>query len=161
MLYEVITGNQFDLMGSWNQSGYGDGAPEPAKLTGSTYSTINGGGANPRIFNLGLPKSQLMVYYKKTFSSGDLGIMVLNDYYNSDPVNRPKLTHSNYTLGITPNFKSGDLKYGGQFYYTGGTAAKKDDGLGGTTEIDFAGFMANAYVQHTGILGSPLSYNFV
>ncbi len=145
---------QFDVMISWNQAGYGDGSPEPAKLTGNEYSITTGGGSNTRIFNLGLPKSQQMVYYKKSFGKGSLGIMLENDIYNSASVDNE--TYSNITLGITPTFKTDNLKYGGQFFYTGGTANKIDDGNGGVTKIDLSGFMINAYIQATKVTGSPL-----
>ncbi len=144
----------FDVMFSWNQPGYGDGAPEPAKLVGNEYMVTTGGGENPRIFNLGLPKSQQMAYYKKSFSGGDIGIMLENDIYNSSSVANE--TYSNVTLGVSPNFSTDKLKFGGQFFYTGGTANKVDDGNGGATSIDLSGFMINAYVQATGVTGSPL-----
>ncbi len=147
-------GTQFDVMLSWNQPGYGDGAPEPAKLVGNTYAITTLGGANPRIFNLGLPKSQQMIYYKKSFESGSVGVMLENDLYNSSTTSSE--TYSNMTLGISPSFKYGNLKYGGQFFYTGGTANKLDDGNGGITKIDLSGFMINAYVQATEVTGSPL-----
>jgi hypothetical protein len=154
-MYKDKSGNQFDVMASWNQEGYGDGNPEPTRLTGNNYTTISGGGTNPRIFNLNLPKSQLMAYYKKTFSSGDLGIMVLNDTYNSN--DSTKENHSDYTLGITPNFKKGKLKFGGQFYYTGGAAGKSYDAATKTYDnIELSGYMFNAYIQHTGVAGAPL-----
>ncbi len=146
--------NQFDLMASWNQTGFGDGAPEPAKLTGNIYSIQTGGGANPRIFNLALPKSQLMAYYKHNFSKGDLGLMLVNDLYNS--TSDSKRTHSNFTLGISPNIKLDKLKFGGQFYYTGGTFGKPDNGNGGFDKIDLSGYMINVYVQSAGVFGSPL-----
>lgn len=149
-LYKDSKGNQLDLMASWNQTGYGDGAAEPAKLVGNDYSTTVGAGANPRIFNLALPKSQLMGYYKKTFSKGDLGVMVLNDIYSSKAADGG--IYSDLTVGISPNFKSGDLKYGGQLYYTAGKTE-----TGSTfSEVDLNGYMANLYIQHTGLKGAPL-----
>jgi hypothetical protein len=152
-LYNDGKGTQFDLMATWNQAGYGDGAPEPAKLTGNDYYITTGGGANPRIFNLALPKSQLMAYYKKTFKTGDLAFMLLNDTYNSN--DSTSVAHGNFTLGITPNFVSGKVKFGGQFYYTGGSNGKTHNGSE-YENIDLGGFMVNAYIQHTGISGSPL-----
>lgn len=152
-LYKDKKGNQFDLMATWNQAGYGDGSPEPAKLVGNAYAITSGGGSNTRIFNLTLPKAQLMAYYKKTFKSGDLAFMILNDIYNVDATSGEH--YSNVTFGFTPNFKSGKLKFGGQFYYTGGTAGKTANN--GTFEsIDLSGYMVNAYIQHTGIAGKPL-----
>jgi len=100
-----------------------------------------------------LPKALLMVYYKKAFKSGDIAIMVLNDMYNSNDSTTE--THGNFTLGLTPNFVSGKVKIGGQFYYTGGANGKTYNG-GDYKNIDLGGFMANAYIQHTGIKGSPL-----
>lgn len=152
-LFNDGNGSQFDLMAAWNQTGYGDGAPEPAKLVGNDYRTTNGGGANPRIFNLALPKAQLMAYYKKTWTSGDIGIMLLSDTYTS--TDTTSNTHSDFTIGITPNFAAGKLKFGGQFYYTGGAAGKTYSGSG-YENIDLSGFMANVFVQHTGITGKPL-----
>lgn len=152
-LYKDSKGNQFDAMASWNQTGYGDGVPEPTKLTGNNYTIITGGGTNTRIFNLGLPKAQLMAYYKKTFKRGDIAFMLLNDIFNSnDSTNE---THSDFTFGFTPNFKIKKLKVGGQFYYTGGAAGKTYTG-GTYKNIDLGGFMVNAFVQHTGIKGVPL-----
>jgi hypothetical protein len=154
-MYKDAKGNQFDAMASWNQEGFGDGNPEPTKLVGNNYTTVSGGGTNPRIFNLNLPKSQLMAYYKKTFASGDLGIMLLNDMFNSNE--STKENHSDFTVGITPNFKKGKLKLGGQFYYTGGAAGKSYNATSKSYEkIDLSGYMFNAYVQHTGLVGSPL-----
>lgn len=152
-LFKDSKGNQFDAMASWNQTGYGDGNPEPTKLTGNNYSIITGGGANPRIFNLGLPKAQLMVYYKKTLKNSDFAFMILNDISNSnDSTNE---THSDITFGFTPNFKLKKLKVGGQFYYTGGAVGKTYT-EGDYKNIDLSGFMASAFVQHTGIKGTPL-----
>ncbi|HYQ59180.1 MAG TPA: alginate export family protein [Draconibacterium sp.] len=152
-LYKDDKGNQFDLMAAWNQTGYGDGVPEPAKLVGNSYIITSGGGTNTRIFNLGLPKAQLMAYYKKTFESGDIALMLLNEMYDVDATSGEN--YSNVTLGISPNFTSGKLKYGGQFYYTGGAAGKT--AVNETFEtIDISGYMVNAYVQHTGITGKPL-----
>lgn len=148
-MYADTNGTQFDVMVSWNQDGFGDGAPEPAKLTGNNYSTTNGANAY-RIFNLPLPKSQQMLYYKKTFGSGDLGVMFLSDVFNNDD----STTHvyGQYTVGLTPDFKLGDIKVGGQFYYTGGSI-----GLDNNYEkVALSGYMFNAYVQHTKIIGSPL-----
>jgi hypothetical protein len=142
-LYKDENGNQFDFMGAWNQRGFGDGAPEPAKLVGTSYSTITGGGANPRIFNLDLPKAQFMGYYKRTLSIGSVALMVLNDNYHP----YDSITYSDFTLGLSPDFKFDKLKVGGQFYYTGGKAGK---------DLDLSGYMLNAYVQHTGIFSSPL-----
>ena len=152
-MYKDESGNQFDLMASWNQAGYGDGSPEPAKLVGNNYTIMSGGGANPRIFNLPLPKNQLMAYYKKTFGSGDIGVMLLNDLYNSNDSTTE--THSNFTLGISPNLKFDELKIGGQFYYTGGAAGKMYNGSE-YKNIDLSGIMFNIYVQHLGITGKPL-----
>lgn len=152
-LFNDGKGTQFDLMAVWNQEGYGDGVPEPAKLTGTNYQIMSGGGANNRIFNLLLPKAQLMAYYKKAFKSGDIAIMVLNDMYNSNDSTTE--THGNFTFGLTPNFTAGKVKFGGQFYYTGGANGKTYAG-GEYENIDLGGFMANAYIQHTGIKGSPL-----
>lgn len=151
-LYKDDKGNQFDLMATWNQNGYGDGAPEPAKLVGNYYGTSNGGGTT-RIFNLPLPKSQLMAYYKKKLGKGTVGIMLLDDVFNSN--DSTNVTHSSFTLGITPNFVFNKLKVGGQFYYTGGAAGKTYSGTD-YENIELGGFMVNAYVQHTGISGKPL-----
>lgn len=148
-LYKDDKGNQFDAMASWNQTGFGDGAPEPAKLVGNTYATANGGGTT-RIFNLGLPKAQLMAYYKKSFDKGDIGIMALHDIYNS--AGTTDNTYSDFSLGISPNFKSGKLIYGGQFYYTGGERYS----AGMDKNVDLSGYMVNLYLQHTGIKGAPL-----
>ncbi len=152
-LYKDEKGNQFDLMAAWNQAGYGDGSPEPAKLVGNAYAITTGGGTNTRIFNLALPKAQLMAYYKKTFKSGDIAFMVLDDIYDVDATSGEN--YSNVTLGFTPNFTTGKLKLGGQFYYTGGAAGKTatDDSY---ETIDLSGYMLNAYIQHTGIAGKPL-----
>lgn len=165
-LYKDTKGNQFDLMGSWNQNGYGDGSPEPLKLTGNNYGNTtlgNGNNTNTRIFNLGLPKAQLMAYYKKTLKSGDIAIMLLNDVSNANTIsntitkiNDSTLTYSDFTVGITPNFKFGKLKVGGQFYYTAGSAGKTYTGTAGYKDIELGGFMASAFVQHTGVIGAPL-----
>ncbi|WP_159519717.1 alginate export family protein [Sunxiuqinia indica] len=152
-LFNDGKGTQLDLMAVWNQTGYGDGAPEPAKLVGNDYRTMNGGGANPRIFNLPLPKAQLMAYYKKSWKSGNIGLMLLNDTYTS--TDTASVTHSNFTIGITPNFSSGNLKFGGQFYYTGGAAGKTYSGSD-YENIDLNGFMANLFIQHTGVSGKPM-----
>ena len=164
-LYKDTNGNQFDLMGSWNQNGDGDGLPEPLKLTGNNYvnTTLgNSNNTNTRIFNLGLPKAQLMAYYKKTFKSGDIAIMLLNDISNTNTIsnattikNDSTLTYSDFTVGITPNFQFGKLKVGGQFYYTGGADGKSYTG-GAYKDIALGGFMVNAFIQHTGIIGKPL-----
>lgn len=135
--------NQFEVLAAWNQTGFGDGAPEPAKLTGTTYSIATGGGSNNRIFNLGLPKAQFTAYYKRTLENGSVALMVSDDIFH--PADGVK--YGNITVGLTPDFKFGDFKVGGQFFYTGGQAGM---------DVDLSGFMANAYVQHTGILGSPL-----
>jgi len=152
-LYKDDKGNQFDLMAAWNQAGYGDGAAEPAKLTGNGYAITTGAGANNRIFNLGLPKAQLMAYYKKAFKSGDVAFMLLDDIYNVDATSGE--SYSNITLGFTPNFTASKVKFGGQFYFTGGANGKTASG-GSYEKIDLSGFMANAYVQFTGVKGSPL-----
>ncbi|MFA5327811.1 MAG: alginate export family protein [Prolixibacteraceae bacterium] len=152
-LFNDGKGTQFDLMAAWNQAGYGDGAPEPAKLTGNNYLIMSGSGANNRIFNLPLPKAQLMAYYKKTFKSGDIAFMLLNDTYNTN--DSTNVTYSNFTLGITPNFSAGKVKFGGQFYYTGGANGKAYSG-GQYKKIDLGGFMANAYIQLPKVKGSPL-----
>jgi len=148
-IYKNDTGTQFDLMASWNQSGYGDGNPEPTKLTDNYYSVINGGGG--RIFNLTLPKNQLVAYYKKTLKSGDISVMVDNELYNTNDSTK----YSNYTLGFTGNYKMGKLKMGGQAFYTGGDAGmsylNKE-----YVKVDASGYMASAYVQHTGWMGQPL-----
>ena len=47
------------------------------------------------------------------------------------------------------------MKFGGQFYFTGGANGKTASG-GSYEKIDLSGFMANAYVQFTGVKGSPL-----
>jgi hypothetical protein len=60
-------------MASWNQEGYG--VSGTAKLTGNNYTITTGGGTNSRIFNLPLPKSQLMAYYKN-FRKGSAAIML-------------------------------------------------------------------------------------
>nr|WP_321409982.1 alginate export family protein [uncultured Carboxylicivirga sp.] len=153
-MYKDDKGNQFDLMASWNQAGYGDGLPEPAKLTGNNYNATTGGGTNNRIFNLGLPKSQLMAYYKKSFDKNSIGFMLVNDMYQSDAVSTR--THSNLTFGLTPDFVFGDVKAGGQFYYTGGTFAKVANDDGSYTKVDLAGYMFNLYVQLPKVAGSPL-----
>ncbi len=145
---------QFDVMVSWNQPGFGDGAPEPAKLVGNEYNIMTGGGANPRIFNLALPKSQQMVYYKKSFGSGNIGIMLENDIYNAATVANE--TYSNLTLGVSPTFTSGKMKFGGQFFYTGGTANKTESDAGDIVKTDLSGYMINAFVQATGVKGKPL-----
>jgi hypothetical protein len=152
-IYKDSKGNQLDLMGSWNQTGYGDGVPEPTKLTGNNYTAMSGGGANPRIFNLTLPKSQLMAYYKKTFKSSDFALMILNDISNSN--DSTNVIHSDLTVGFTPNFKFGKLKVGGQFYYTAGSAGKTYTGTS-YNDIELGGFMASAFIQHTGVIGTPL-----
>jgi len=152
-MYNDGKSTQFDLMAAWNQRGYGDGVPEPAKLSGTNYQIMSGGGANNRIFNLSLPKAQLMGYYKKTFKSGDVALMILNDTYNSN--DSTDEMHSNFTIGITPNFSAGKVKFGGQFYYTGGANGKTYSG-GQYQKIDLGGFMANAYVQLPKVKGSPL-----
>lgn len=151
-LYKDDKGNQFDLMATYNQTGYGDGAPEPAKLVGNIYQASSGGGTT-RIFNLPLPKSQLMAYYKKKIASGTVGIMLLDDIFNSN--DSTNITHSNYTLGITPDFAFGKLAVGGQVYYTGGAAGKTYNGTD-YEDIALGGFMVNAYIKHSGIIGSPL-----
>ncbi|WP_163714462.1 alginate export family protein [Mangrovibacterium lignilyticum] len=151
-LYKDDKGNQFDVMAAWNQEGYGDGTPEPAKLVGNDYYIAGGGGTN-RIFNLTIPKAQFMGYYKKTFKSGDIAFMVLDDLYNANDSTSEK--YSNVTVGVTPNFSSGKLKFGGQFYFTGG-AAGKSYAAGSYENIDLSGYMVNAYIQHTGIAGAPL-----
>jgi hypothetical protein len=151
--YKDSKGNQFDAMASWNQTGYGDGNPEPTKLTGNNYTIVTGGGVNPRIFNLGLPKAQLMAYYKKTLKNSDFAFMLLSDISNSN--DSTNVTHSDITFGFTPNFKLKKLKLGGQFYYTGGAAGKTYTD-NAHKKIDLGGFMASAFVQHTGIKGVPL-----
>lgn len=135
--------NQFDVIASWNQTGFDDGAPEPANLTGTTYQIQTGWGDNSRIFNLGLPKAQFTGYYKRTFDAGTVGLMVSNDHYHPET----GVKYSDVTIGLTPDFKFDKLKVGGQFYYTGGKAS---------SDVDLGGYMANVYVQHTGIAGSPL-----
>ncbi len=134
--------SQLELMGSWNQTGYGDGAPEPAKLTGTGYTTANGGGTN-RIFNLGLPKAQFLAYYKYSFENGSLGFMALNDNYHTSAGDK----WADFTLAVTPEFTFGDVKAGGQFYYTGGKASK---------DVDLGGYLANVYIQLPKVVGSPL-----
>lgn len=151
-LFKDSKGNQFDLMASWNQTGYGDGVPEPSKLTGNNYTILNGAN-NTRIFNLGLPKAQLMAYYKKTLKNGDLAFMLLNDISNAN--DSTNVTYSDITFGFTPTFKFDKLKVGGQFYYTGGAAGKSYSGTE-YKNIELGGFMASAFVQHTGIKGAPL-----
>ena len=153
-LYKDTTGNQFDAMVSWNQSGFGDSAPEPTpgKLTGNVYST--GGGVNTtRIFNLPLPKSQQLLYYKKSFDNGSLGIMLLNDVFDvNDSTQRAETT-----IGITPEYKAGDFKIGAQFYYTGGVAGKTLNA--DSSDYDnttLGGYMASLTVQHTGLSFKPL-----
>lgn len=151
-MYKDTMGNQFDAMVSWNQNGYGDGAPEPANLTGNVYSIGAGGGTN-RIFNLGLPKSQQMLYYKRTMSSGSVGVMLLSDVFDIND----STGYSQFTFGITPDFKFGDVKVGGQFFYTGGQAGKTLNGAGdGYDNIDLGGFMFNAYVQLPKVTGKPM-----
>ncbi len=151
-LFNDGKGTQFDLMAAWNQTGYGDGAPEPAKLYGTDYTIITGGGTNPRIFNLALPKALIMAYYKKAWDGGDIGIMLLNDTYTS--TDSTSHTHSDFTIGITPNFKLGKLKLGGQFYYTGGAAGKTRNGSQ-LQNIDLGGYMFNLHVAHSEITGKP------
>lgn len=154
-MYKDTNGNQFDAMASWNQEGFGDANPEPTKLTGNNYTTLSGGGNNPRIFNLNLPKSQLMAYYKKTFLKADLGIMLLNDLYNSN--DSTKETHSDFTIGISPNATLGKVKVGGQIYFTSGAAGKSYNASAQKYEkIALSGYMLNAYLQHTGLKGTPL-----
>ncbi|RKD85061.1 alginate export family protein [Mangrovibacterium diazotrophicum] len=152
-LYKDEKGNQFDLMAAWNQAGYGDGSPEPAKLVGNAYVITTGGGTNTRIFNLALPKAQLMAYYKKTLKSGDLAFMLLDDIYDVDATSGEN--YSNTTFGFTPNFTAGKVKFGGQFFYTGGANGKTETD-GEYSKVDLSGYMANAYVQFTGVTGSPL-----
>jgi hypothetical protein len=152
-LYKDEKGNQFDLMAAWNQAGYGDGSPEPAKLVGNAYSITTGGGTNTRIFNLALPKAQVMAYYKKAFKSGDVAFMVLEDLYDVDDTSGEN--YANLTLGFTPNFKTEKLKIGGQFFFTGGANGKTESN-GSYEKIDLSGYMANAYIQFTGVTGTPL-----
>ena len=152
-MYADTSGNALDVMVSWNQTGLGESAPEPAKLTGTYYATANGGGTT-RIFNLGLPKSQQMLYYKKKLSSGTVGIMLLNDIFDAG---NDTTHYSQFTAGVTPDFKFGDFKVGGQFYYTGGAAGKTLDTIDNkynTTKL--GGFMFNLTVQHTGLSFKPL-----
>ena len=152
-LYKDENGNQFDMMASWNQTGYGDGAPEPAKLVGNSYVITSGGGSNTRIFNLGLPKAQAMAYYKKTFKSGDVAFMLLEDIYDVDATSGEN--YGNLTIGFTPNFKTEKLKFGGQFFYTGGASGKTETN-GSYEKTDLSGYMANAYIQFTKLSGTPL-----
>jgi hypothetical protein len=154
-MYKNDKGLQFDLMASWNQEGYGDGIPEPAKLSGNNYSIATGGGSNTRIFNLNLPKNQLMAFFKKNFKSGDLSLTLLRDLYNSNDSTTE--THSDITIALSPNYKSGDIRFGAQFYYTGGAAGKTFDATTGNYEkIKLSGYFVNLYIQHTGIVGKPL-----
>lgn len=134
--------NQIDVIASWNQTGFGDGAPEPAKLVGTSYQITTGGGSNPRIFNLGLPKAQFTGYYKRKFDTGSIGLMISNDNYHPTA----GVKYSDITIGLSPDFKFDKLKIGGQFFYTGGKTVN---------DVDLAGYMANVYVQHTGIIGAP------
>nr|WP_321454056.1 alginate export family protein [uncultured Carboxylicivirga sp.] len=153
-MYKDDNGNQFDLMASWNQAGYGDTSPEPANLTGNSYMITTGGGTNTRIFNLALPKSQIMAYYKKSFNKNAVGLMLANDIYQAD--SELKGTYSNFTFGLTPDFVLGDVKAGGQFYYTGGTFAKVANDDESFTSVDLSGYMFNLYVQLPKVTGSPL-----
>lgn len=152
-MFKDSKGTQFELVVSWNQPGYGDALAEPARLVGNNYQIVTGGGVNPRIFNLALPKSQQMGYYKKTFKKGDIAINVLNDLFNAN--DSTSITYSNLSFGITPNFSIEKLKLGGQIYYTGGAAGKKYTPAAYET-IRLNGFMLNAYVQHTGLKGAPM-----
>jgi len=146
-------GFDFDAMVSWNQVGYGDGAPEPANLTGNYYETKNGGGVeNTRIFNLELPKSQQMVYFKKTFDAGSIGIMIENDIYNSSP----DTAYSNFTVGLSPKFAVGALKFGGQFFYTGGAIDKGLTAAGQEYKTELSGYMFNLFIQAPKVTGAPL-----
>lgn len=152
-LYKDEKGNQFDLMAAWNQAGYGDGAAEPAKLTGNAYIITTGAGTNNRIFNLGLPKAQMMAYYKKTLKSSDFAFMLVDEVYDVDATSGEN--YNNFTFGFTPNFSVSKVKFGGQFYLTSGSAGKTES-EGTYTSIDLSGFMANAYVQFAGVKGAPL-----
>ena len=152
-MYADTVGNKLDVMVSWNQTGFGESAPEPAKLTGTYYATANGGGTT-RIFNLPLPKSQQMLYYKKKLGAGTVGVMVLNDIFDAG---NDTTHYSQFTFGLTPDFKFGDIKAGGQFYYTGGSAGKTlNTTADGYDATKLSGYMFNAYVQHTGLSFKPL-----
>ncbi len=140
-------------MAAWNQAGYGDGSAEPAKLVGNAYAITTGAGTNTRIFNLGLPKAQAMAYYKKTFKSGDVAFMLLEDVYDVDATSGEN--YGNLTFGFTPNFKTEKLKFGGQFFFTGGANGKTESN-GSYEKVDLSGYMANAYIQFTGLTGTPL-----
>lgn len=145
-MFKDTLGNQFDAFVSWNQDGATIGAPEPAKLTSTTYSQT-GGKNTATLFNLPLPKAQIFAYYKKTFSSGDIALMI-----NDDVLQNPVTTYHRYTIGLTPNFKAGKMKFGGQFYYTGGQQSQF---------VDYSSFMFNAYVQYTGSIKPMLGVDFL
>lgn len=147
-IYQDTTGNEFHAMFSWNQSGFSESAPEPAKLVGNTYATGGGGNAS-RIFNLTLPKAQQMLWYKRAFSSGDVSFMALNDILESTTTQQ---SVSRYTLGLTPNFKFGSMKVGGQFYYTGGKVYLGTN----TSPTGVSAYMFNIYAQATKVPGKPL-----
>jgi len=141
---------QFHVMASWNQGGIAQGIVEPTKLTGNTYTPVTGANSTTS-FNLGLPQSQLMAYYKKTFSKGDLAIMALKEFYSTND----STSYGNYTIGLTPNFVLGKVKVGGQFYYTGGTAGKVYAN-NSYSNVDLSGYMFNAYLQLPSVKGAPL-----
>ena len=144
--------SNLDVFVAWNQEGFGDGAPEPAKLTGNKYTIASGGGTT-RIFNLPLPKSQVAAYYKYKFGKGDISILALNDMYDANDTT--KNTYSNNTIGLTPNLKFGDIKVGGELFTTVGAAGLTYNG----TDFEkkkLMGYMFSAYAQHTGIFASPL-----
>ncbi len=138
-LYSDTSGNEITAMLAFNQNGT---PSEPTKLTGNSYS---GTVTSYTGFNLNLPKAQQMLTYKKTLSPGNsISFMALNDV--QQPVDSLQNVYSRYTLGLTPEFKKGDLKFGGQFYYTGGELSK-------TTKV--SAYMFNVHVQHEGIFGKP------
>lgn len=151
-MYKDTTGNEFNIGLTFNQNGEGAGITEPQNLTGTVYNSPAGPNANT-VFNLPMPKSQQLAYYKKTLSSADVSFMLLNDIYETGASAVP---YSQTHLGLTGNFKPGALKVGAQAYYSLGSAGNGFDANGDLQKVSLGGYMFHAYVQAPKVTGAPL-----
>ncbi|MEH0153565.1 alginate export family protein [Limibacter armeniacum] len=152
-LYKDSIGNEFQLMGTFNQNGLTDSSsPEPAKNTGNFYNSGAYAGANTYTgFGLPLPKAQVMGYVKKMFGTANISFMGLVDFMQPTEGHPYPLYH----FGISPNYKLDKLNLSGQLYYSTGT--QKLSATNPELEDNkLSAYMLSLSLQHTGLKGKPL-----
>lgn len=123
---------KFHLAGTYNQS---NSPREPGKLQSPTGNVYDPSPVANTLFNLPYPKTTQFAWFDKSFSSGNISLLAINDGIQTSD----STLHWRQTLGVIPSFDIGKISLFGSFYYQMGQV--NDD-------ISNSGFLAHAQATY-------------